>query len=58
MDNFWDLLFQLMKQGTNTLHFAFTFFFSVENGWPLSQQSQVAPSSFQYSISFFECEIV
>ena len=29
MDNFWDLLFQLMKHGTNTLHVAFIFLFSV-----------------------------
>jgi hypothetical protein len=30
MDNFWDLLFQLMKHGTNTLHVLFIFLFSVE----------------------------
>uniref|UniRef100_A0A674ANA9 Fibroblast growth factor receptor n=1 Tax=Salmo trutta TaxID=8032 RepID=A0A674ANA9_SALTR len=29
MDNFWDLLFQLIKHGTNTLHVAFIFLFSV-----------------------------
>ena len=29
MENFWDLLFQLMKHGTNTLHVAFIFLFSV-----------------------------
>ena len=29
MDNFWDLLFQLMKHGTNTLNVAFIFLFSV-----------------------------
>ena len=26
MDNFWDVLFQLMKHGTNTLHVGFIFF--------------------------------
>ena len=26
MGHFWDLLFQLMKHGTNTLHVAFIFF--------------------------------
>jgi hypothetical protein len=29
MEHFWDLLFQLMKHGTNTSHVAFTFLFSV-----------------------------
>ena len=29
MEHFWDLLFQLMKHGTNTLHVAFIFLFSV-----------------------------
>jgi hypothetical protein len=29
MDNFWDLIFQLMKHGTDTLHLAFIFLFSV-----------------------------
>ena len=29
MEHFWDLLFQLMKHGTNTLHVAFVFLFSV-----------------------------
>ena len=29
MENFWDLLFQLMKYGTNTLHVAFRFLFSI-----------------------------
>ena len=28
MEHFWDLLFQLMKHGTNTLHIAFIFLFS------------------------------
>ena len=31
MENVWDLLFQLMKHGTNILHVAFTFLFSVES---------------------------
>jgi hypothetical protein len=26
MEHFWDLLFQLMKHGTNTLHVVFIFF--------------------------------
>ncbi|KAK6305215.1 hypothetical protein J4Q44_G00239950 [Coregonus suidteri] len=30
MEHFWDLLFQLMKHGTNTLHVAFIFLFSVD----------------------------
>jgi hypothetical protein len=29
MENVWDLLFQLIKNGTNTLHVAFLFLFSV-----------------------------
>ena len=29
MKQFWDLLFQLMKHGTNTLNAAFIFLFSV-----------------------------
>ena len=29
MENFWDLLFKLMKHGTNTLHVAFIFLFSL-----------------------------
>ena len=29
MEHFWDLLFQLMKHGTNTLHVAFIFLFSI-----------------------------
>ena len=29
MENFWDLLLKLMKHGTNTLHVAFIFLFSV-----------------------------
>ena len=29
MKHFWDLLFQLMKQGTNTSHVAFIFLFSI-----------------------------
>jgi hypothetical protein len=29
MEYFWNLLFQLMKHGTNTLHVAFIFLFSV-----------------------------
>ena len=29
VEHFWDLLFQLMKLGTNTLHVAFIFLFSV-----------------------------
>jgi hypothetical protein len=27
MEHLWDLLFQLKKHGTNTLHVVFTFFF-------------------------------
>ena len=30
MEHFWDLLFQLMKHGTNTLHVAFIFLFHIE----------------------------
>jgi hypothetical protein len=30
--HFWDLLFQLMKHGTNTLHVAFIFLFSIDIG--------------------------
>ena len=30
MKHFWDLLFQFMKHGTNTLHVAFIFLFSIE----------------------------
>ena len=30
MENFWDLLFQLMKHETNTLHVAFIFLFSID----------------------------
>ena len=30
MENFWDLLFQLMKHETNTLHVVFIFLFSVD----------------------------
>ena len=29
VENFWDLLFQLMKHGTDTLHVEITFLFSV-----------------------------
>ena len=29
MEHFWDLLFQLVKHGTNTLHVAFIFLFSI-----------------------------
>jgi hypothetical protein len=29
MEHFWDLLFQLIKDGTNTLHVAFIFLFSI-----------------------------
>ena len=29
MENVWDLLFLLMKHGTNTLHVASIFFFSI-----------------------------
>jgi hypothetical protein len=29
MEHFWDFLFQLMKHGTNTLHVAYIFLFSV-----------------------------
>ena len=29
MEHFWDLLFQLMKNWTNTLHVAFIFLFSI-----------------------------
>ena len=29
MQKFWNLLFQLMKHGTNTLHVAFIFLFSI-----------------------------
>ena len=31
MEHFWDLLFQLMKHGTKTLHVPFIFLFSVHN---------------------------
>ena len=30
MEPFWDLLFQLMKHGTNTLHVVFIFLFSID----------------------------
>ena len=30
MEHFWDILFQLMKYGTNTLHVAFIFLLSVD----------------------------
>ena len=29
LEHFWDILFQFMKHGTNTLHVAFIFMFSV-----------------------------
>ena len=32
MEDFWDLLFQLMKHGTNTLYFVFIFLFSIVIG--------------------------
>ena len=31
MEHFWDLLFQLVKHGTNTLHVAFIFLFREMN---------------------------
>ena len=45
MENFWDLLFQFMKHGTNTLHAAFIFLFSVDMDtqmlilWPIHTAS-------------------
>ena len=30
MEQFWDLLFELKKHGTNTLHVVFIFMFSVD----------------------------
>ena len=30
MEHFWDIMFQLINHGTNTLHVAFIFLFSVD----------------------------
>jgi hypothetical protein len=38
MEHFWDILFQLMKHGTNTLHVAFIFLLSVDS-YTLSVQN-------------------
>ena len=39
MEHFWDLLFQLMKHETSTLHEAFIFLFSVVDFLPYSLHS-------------------
>ena len=33
MEHFWDLLFQLLNHGSNTLHFAFLFLFRIITRW-------------------------
>jgi hypothetical protein len=43
MEHFWDLLYQLMKHGTNTLHGVFIFLFSVNVKLTLDLVIQPSP---------------